>query len=941
MLCSVSLDTRDHLTRKIGRIRRSAPLWVAFLIVICVAADLSAQTRFPAKRWATKSPEDLHVDEASLVEVAELLGGRGCIVKYGFVVHAWGDQAKRSDWMSSAKPVISTLLFFALQEGLVESVDQGICEFEDRLVGKDRDITFRHLGSMSSGYLRSESPGQAWAYNDYSIQLYQKTLFDRVFKQDPHDVAEHPERLGALGLEDHLKWREGKRRLSASVRDFARIAWFWLNRGKWQDRQLLPESYFDDHVRPQTPKDLPHTAKTEQADEYLGIGSYGGGSDHFTKYGAGIYGFNWWFNNTGRLHPTSRTWPDAPADTYMSIGARGNCAVIYPSLNMVLVCAEGNWGKLEAGNAKSRMNRILALTAWAAGYDRTAPRVSGELTKWRPVSIDFRGPNASASDLNPNPFLDYRLQVQFTGPSGKSHDVPGFFAGDGSSGLTGDVWRVVFSPDETGTWQYRAMFRQGNEAATRLDLSYGEPLAFDGSEGRIEIAETSPTSTGFYRWGRLEYVGGHYLKLRDGPYWLKGGADSPEDFLAYKGFANTPKARHQYANHVADWREGDPEWDGGKGKGIIGALNYLAAQQVNSIYFLPMNIGGDGKNVYPYLGKPNAKGSPENDNLHFDLTKLEQWSLVFEHAQRQGIMLHVVLNEAEAANKKELDGGQLGVERKLFYRELIARFGHFPALQWNISEEYNLHHKIDPETVKEFAQYIADTDPDDHPITVHHSSRAEKAWAPFVGNANFTVTSFQENKDVSKLVESWREKSRQAGVPLVIGVDESFPDKTSPTNIDRHRKEYIWNVYFSGGQIELILDELLKVEDFRRYEAAWQYMAYARNFMNEHLPFWEMEPADGLLQGESEFKGKNNLVGGQVLAKQGEAYAIYLAIAVETGKLDLQEFPARFRQRWFNPRAGTFAGPEVYVQGGRQISLGTPPTDPSEDWVVLLTRENR
>jgi len=40
-----------------------------------------------------------------------------------------------------------------------------------------------------------------------------------------------------------------------------------------------------------------------------------------------------------------------------------------------------------------------------------------------------------------------------------------------------------------------------------------------------------------------------------------------------------------------DWQSGDPDWGNGKGKAIIGALNYLASQHVNSIYFLPMNIG--------------------------------------------------------------------------------------------------------------------------------------------------------------------------------------------------------------------------------------------------------------------------------------------------------------------------------------------------------------
>ena len=55
------------------------------------------------------------------------------------------------------------------------------------------------------------------------------------------------------------------------------------------------------------------------------------------------------------------------------------------------------------------------------------------------------------------------------------------------------------------------------------------------------------------------------------------------------------------------------------------------------------------------------------------------------------------LNEAEEANKRELDGGELGVERKLYYRELIARFAHHPALQWNLCEEFNIGLDLGPD----------------------------------------------------------------------------------------------------------------------------------------------------------------------------------------------------------------------------------------------------
>ena len=368
--------------------------------------------------------------------------------------------------------------------------------------------------------------------------------------------------------------------------------------------------------------------------------------------------------------------------------------------------------------------------------------------------------------------------------------------------------------------------------------------------------------------------------------------------------------------------------------GIVGALNYLASMNVNSIYFLVMNIGGDGKNVYPYLGPIEPRGSASNDNLHFDLAKLHQWGLVFDHAQRNSIMLHVVLNEAEEANKQELDGGALGVERKLYYRELVARFAHCPALQWNLCEEYNIKHPLLPELVKDFAQYLQDVDPYDHPITVHHAGNVDNAWAPFLGDPRFTVTSFQ-TRDIT-VVEQWREKSRAAGFPLVIGMDEFFPDTSRADNLDRHRREYLWPIYFSGGQLEFILDDLLDTNDFRKYEPLWRYMAYAREFIERYLPFWEMVPADEWLHGASTYQGEYNLVTGQVFAKPGQCYAVYLPSAEQTGTLDLSGAPGELRQRWYNPRTGNFAGTEKPLVGGGPVPLGPPPETPNEDWVVLI-----
>ena len=102
---------------------------------------------------------------------------------------------------------------------------------------------------------------------------------------------------------------------------------------------------------------------------------------------------------------------------------------------------------------------------------------------------------------------------------------------------------------------------------------------------------------------------------------------------------------------------------------------------VNSVYALAMNIGGDGKDVHPYLNRGiDPNGSERNDNTRFDLGRLRQWGIVFDHAMKVGVHVQLVLNEAERANKLELDGAGYALERPLYYRELVARFGHLNAL---------------------------------------------------------------------------------------------------------------------------------------------------------------------------------------------------------------------------------------------------------------------
>ena len=314
-----------------------------------------SKPHFPGAHWEERTPESCGLDGRALDRLAQALGGRGCVVKDGYVVKSWGSQSELGDWFSSAKPLLSTLLFFAVKEKLVEGVDARIRDFGWELKPKDQSMTFRHLANMTSGYARPEPPGAAFAYNDFAIQLYQKTLFDRVFKGRPEEIANDPKRFGFLGLEDGLHFKEKNRRVMASVRDWARIGWFWLNQGCWNGTQLLPREFFRRYCKPQVPRSLP-ISKGDSTDDYLNIGSYGGGSNQIPDTGPGSYGFNWWFNTPGPNTGGLPLWPDAPPDTFASLGARGNCCFMIPSLNLVLVSAFGKWGDAEKqGNANLKL----------------------------------------------------------------------------------------------------------------------------------------------------------------------------------------------------------------------------------------------------------------------------------------------------------------------------------------------------------------------------------------------------------------------------------------------------------------------------------------------------------------------------------------------------------------------------------------------------------
>ncbi len=591
--------------------------------------------------------------------------------------------------------------------------------------------------------------------------------------------------------------------------------------------------------------------------------------------------------------------------------------------------------------------------------------IEGELKKWHRVTLVFEGPESSEMADN-NPFLNYRLDVTFTNGQEK-FVVPGFYAADGDAAETGadsgNKWMVRFTPDQTGAWQYQVSFKQGENVAIAGEVSPAESAGYmDGASGTFSITENDKTGIDNRAQGRLDYVGEPYLKYQEsGKYFIKVGVDAPENLFAYQDFDATPNVfdfRKQWAPHNQDFETAATPflWQGEKGKNLLGAINYLASEELNVFSFLTFNIDGDDRNVFPYLLKVPASQYESYANekdyknawdslfhrTRFDVSKLEQWERILDYAETKGMFLHFKTHETETDHL--MDHGVFGIEGKLYYRELIARFSHHLSMNWNLGEENN---QPIGEVVKA-ANYVYQLDPYQHHLVIHAFPNEDYRYAELIGDQSpLTGASLQlsheEFIDVHPRVLKWRQKSDSTGKRWALAVDEPgkaqialLPDDEDPEHNDA-RANALWGTLMAGGYgVEWYFgyaspNSDLTCQDFRSRDLFWDQNRHARRFFERHLPFWEMEPADQLTADTLSF----------CLAKEGEVYAIFLPAGLQTTTLDLGEHDGKFSVQWFDPRNGgdLVSGTLPLLEAKGAVPVGLPPAEEDKDWVVLVSKQ--
>ncbi len=593
---------------------------------------------------------------------------------------------------------------------------------------------------------------------------------------------------------------------------------------------------------------------------------------------------------------------------------------------------------------------------------KAEPKIHGELKKWHRITLDFEGPETSEMAEN-NPFLNYRLDVTFT--NGDEHYVvPGFYNADGeaaeSSAEAGNIWTARFTPNATGEWKYRVSFVEGNHVA--VDPSVGKSAGYmDGLEGSFVVAENDKTGIDNRAKGRLNYIGEPYLQYEESKqYFIKVGVDAPENLLGYEDFdasTNVFGLRKSWGFHEQDFEEDARPflWQGEKGKNLLGAINYLASEELNVFSFLTFNVDGDDRNIIPHL----LKVPPENyeayanvkknvgawDSLfhktRFDVSKLDQWERIFEFAETRGMFLHFKTHETETDHL--MDKGVFGVEGKLYYRELIARFGHHLSLNWNLGEEND-----QPiEEVIKVANYVHNLDPYKHHLVIHTFPNRDDRYQHFIGDQSpLSGASLQlrdpDFKDVHDRVLKWKHKSDSTGRRWALAVDEPgkadialLPDDEDPEH-DLARQNALWGTLMAGGfGVEWYFGYQsphsdLTCQDFRSRDLFWDQNRYARRFFEQHIPFWEMEPADELTLDPLSY----------CFALKDEIYVVYLKSGQETTSLYLGDSGDEYTIKWFDPRNGgepqTGSIPQVVANG--IVEIGLPPGEQEMDWVAIVKR---
>lgn len=244
----------------------------------------------PTPLWRVATPAEQARDAAAFEGVGQHIAERLAdvqsvvVVLRGRVVYQYfrdGDPERLRDTQSVAKSALATLAGITLQQGQLTSLDQPVVALVPEWAGLNPDpraaaITVRHLLTMTAGFELNDPTGTAPPGRPDAA--WKRPLGAAPGKKFAYDNALVPvlsfvlEKAAGMPLADHARKHlvaplgmaepSYQRGLHLRTADMARLGQLWLDQGRWDGVQLLPEDFALAGSQPQNaggpPASLPY-----------------------------------------------------------------------------------------------------------------------------------------------------------------------------------------------------------------------------------------------------------------------------------------------------------------------------------------------------------------------------------------------------------------------------------------------------------------------------------------------------------------------------------------------------------------------------------------------------------------------------------------------------------------------------------------------------------
>jgi len=318
---------------------------------------------FPKENWVkTGNPERFGWKIEALDDVRdyakEMKSEALMIVDRGKLIAAYGDTDKKY-YVASVRKSYLSLLYGFYVDSLISLdatlLDYAIDDKNPALNNQEKSATVKHLLTSSSGIYHesaansdndglparnSNIPGERFYYNNWDFNALGTIFSKRTNKNIFEDF--HIRIASKIGLEDFEWQRDGRLDYSdvsehpayhfdMTCRDMARIGLLMLNKGKWENEQVVPLEWAIESTSPQ-----------------VSVGE---------EFGNGSYGYMWWMMDNDEFESTGLS--------RLSFSAQGNWSqlIIIDPVNEIVIVHRAFKRKIDANKLLVLLKKIVSARA--------------------------------------------------------------------------------------------------------------------------------------------------------------------------------------------------------------------------------------------------------------------------------------------------------------------------------------------------------------------------------------------------------------------------------------------------------------------------------------------------------------------------------------------------------------------------------------------------